>query len=816
MAKSRLHELSERGQSVWIDSLSREMLETGTLAKLMEEDAVVGVTSNPSIFQKALEGEGWYDEQLKELASEPDLNEVFIRLASHDIERACDLMRPVFERSDGTDGFVSMEVDPNFAHDTERTLQQALRFHDSIDRPNLYVKIPATKAGLPAIEECIAQGRSINITLIFSLERYAEVLEAYLRGVERLRDSGGDISKVRSVASFFVSRVDTEADKRLEAIGTEEALAVRGQLAIANAKLAYEHYRQHLLERALAGARRGRSASAALPVGVHLDEEPGLSRRPLRRGADRAGVGEHDAVRDDRGVPGSRRDTRRHDPRGPRRGARRVRPPRVARRRLRRRRPGARGRGRPEVLGGVCPPDRRDPHAPRPDGDRLSELVTRIWERDPTVWTGQDEAKWLGWLDEPRRMREQAAEIMRVAAEARAELGAVVLLGMGGSSLAPEVLVQSFGVEGFHVLDTTHPEAIRRLEAQLDLAGTLFVSASKSGSTIETRSHTDYFWEKAPRGSQWIAITDPGSQLEALARAREFRAVFAGEPTIGGRYSALSPFGMVPAALMGIDLVRLLEGAIEMAGACRGAEGNRGLDLGLGWAEGWSEGRDKICIEGGGSFGLWAEQLIAESTGKQGKGLIPAPGEPGEGDDRQTSEVELSDPYDLGKEFFRWEFATAVVGHALGINPFDQPNVQEAKDRTKELLDSGDDPQLELESSPEELFGQAQAGDYVCIQAFVPPSDENDSAIAELVAQARAATGCVVTHGYGPRYLHSTGQLHKGGPPKGLFLQVVDSTGEELAIPGQPFGFGRLIRAQAAGDYAALKERGLPVARIRL
>jgi glucose-6-phosphate isomerase/transaldolase/glucose-6-phosphate isomerase len=267
---------------------------------------------------------------------------------------------------------------------------------------------------------------------------------------------------------------------------------------------------------------------------------------------------------------------------------------------------------------------------------------------------------------------------------------------------------------------------------------------------------------------------------------------------------------------MGIDLVRLLDGAIEMAGACRAAEGNRGLELGLGWGEGWKAGRDKICIHGGGSFGLWAEQLIAESTGKQGKGLIPAPGEPAEGDDRQTSDVELPDPYELGKEFFRWEFATAVAGHVLGINPFDQPNVQEAKDRTRQLLDSGDDPQLEPESSPEELFAQAQAGDYVCVQAFVPPSEENDRAIAELAAYARAATGCVVTHGYGPRYLHSTGQLHKGGPPKGLFLQVVDSTGEELAIPGQPFGFGRLIRAQAAGDYAALKERGLPVARIRL
>src|SRR5258706_795003 len=196
--------------------------------------------------------------------------------------------------------------------------------------------------------------------------------------------------------------------------------------------------------------------------------------------------------------------------------------------------------------------------------------------------------------------------------------------------------------------------------------------------------------------------------------------------------------------------------------------------------------------------------------------MIPARGEPGEGDDRQTTDVELTDPYDLGKEFFRWEFATAVAGHVLGINPFDQPNVQEAKDRTKALLDSGEDPQLEPESSPEELFAGARPGDYVCIQAFLPPSPENDARIDSLVKQARTVSGCVVTHGYGPRYLHSTGQLHKGGPATGRFLQVVDDTGAELAIPGQPFGFGRLIRAQAAGDYAALKERGLPVARIQI
>jgi len=271
--------------------------------------------------------------------------------------------------------------------------------------------------------------------------------------------------------------------------------------------------------------------------------------------------------------------------------------------------------------------------------DNAGGLVERIWDRDPTVWTGGDEAKWLGWLDEPLRMRERASDLVRAAAAAREELKQVVLLGMGGSSLAPEVLIQTFGVADVHVLDTTHPQAIRALEAQLDLEHTLFVSASKSGSTLETRSHTDYFWEKTKRGRQWMAITDPGSALETLAHERGFLAVWSGEPTIGGRYSALSPFGMVPAALMGVDLVRLLDGAIEMAGACRGEEGNGGLELGRAWGEGWKQGRDKICIAGGGSFGLWAEQLIAESTGKQGKGLIPAPGEAGDGDDRQVSKV---------------------------------------------------------------------------------------------------------------------------------------------------------------------------------
>jgi hypothetical protein len=272
---------------------------------------------------------------------------------------------------------------------------------------------------------------------------------------------------------------------------------------------------------------------------------------------------------------------------------------------------------------------------------------------------------------------------------------------------------------------------------------------------------------------------------------------------------------MVPAALMGIDLARLLDRAQEMAEACRLADGNPGLELGVALGNGWSEGRDKVCFDDAGGFGLWAEQLLAESTGKQGKGLVPAPGEPPDGADRQGHEVRLPDPYELGQEFFRWEFATAVAGSILGINPFDQPDVQSAKDRTKQVLDGGD-VELASEGSPEELFAQAREGDYVCIQAFVDPTPANEERVLALAARAREATGCVVTHGFGPRYLHSTGQLHKGGPNTGLFLQVVEDYGDELPIPGQPFGFARLIRAQAAGDFESLKERGRRVARMKL
>jgi hypothetical protein len=440
-----------------------------------------------------------------------------------------------------------------------------------------------------------------------------------------------------------------------------------------------------------------------------------------------------------------------------------------------------------------------------------TDVVDRIWSRDATLWTGSDEAQWLGWLDEPQRMRDRIAELTEFAALVGQQFDTFVLLGMGGSSLAPIVFAKTFDAERFHVLDTTHPAAIRALDAQIDIDRTLFVSSSKSGSTLETRSHTDYYLAK---GGNFVAVTDPGSDLERFARERGFVHVFAGEPTIGGRYSALSPFGIVPATLMGVDLERLLDRALEMVEACRLAEGNPGLELGLALGEGWRDGRDKVTINPNpGDFGLWVEQLIAESTGKRGRGLVPAPGESPAGPDRQAHEVRVTGPYEVGQEMFRWEFAVAVAGSILEINPFDQPDVQAAKDATKRVLESGEDPKLEPEGSLDELLERAEPPNYVAIQAFVDPARADE---LEPLLERAHETGCVVTHGLGPRYLHSTGQLHKGGPDTGLFVQVVDDTGEEIPIPGQDFGFGRFIRAQAEGDYQSLKERGREIVRVRL
>lgn len=403
-------------------------------------------------------------------------------------------------------------------------------------------------------------------------------------------------------------------------------------------------------------------------------------------------------------------------------------------------------------------------------------------------------------------MRERVAELDALR-EGRT-FSRVVVCGMGGSSLAPLVLGSLYGAP-LEVLDTTHPAAIRRLE----LDDALFVVSSKSGSTVETRCHFDYLWERVGRRAErFLVVTDPGSPLEGLATERGIKVV-TGEPTIGGRYSALSPFGLVPAALAGIDVPRLLERAEAMHDTCRVEDANPGLELGLALGSGWEAGRDKVVFDEAGGFGLWLEQLIAESTGKEGKGLVPAPGESGDGVDRNEVGIELAEPADLGAEFFRFELAVAVAGAVLEINPFDQPDVEDAKERTRAVLSGPGSGKVNVTGLSPDLFDTLQEGDYIAVQAFIDPARQAE--LEPLLVRARQ-TGCIVTVGLGPRFLHSTGQLHKGGPPTGLFVQVVDDPGAEVAIPGRKFGFRRLIEAQAAGDYEALANRGRRVVRTTL
>ncbi|MEY2516740.1 MAG: transaldolase / glucose-6-phosphate isomerase, partial [bacterium] len=438
------------------------------------------------------------------------------------------------------------------------------------------------------------------------------------------------------------------------------------------------------------------------------------------------------------------------------------------------------------------------------------------------------------------------------------------LLGMGGSSLAPEVLRLSFGERQhgrlrLQVLDSTDPTAILAVAQSITLDHTIFVVSTKSGGTIETMSLYEHFWSLQPNAAQYVAITDPGSSLAMLAADRGFRRTFLNDPDVGGRYSALTFFGLVPAALMGVDLARLLDGAGVAAEACAGyhpPERNSALWLGAAISALALEGRDKLTFVVDGpiaSFGIWAEQLVAESTGKLGKGLLPVADEPvgapgSYGDDRifdymrdtDSPSDELDDsiraladadeptvtlsaggPEDLGRIFFIAEFATAVAGWALGINPFDQPNVQEAKDATARVLDSIGEGGTLLEpddASDDALRDLLSAGPpaYVALLGYIAPCVRVDRAVAELRAAIRDATGATTTFGYGPRYLHSTGQFHKGGPKSGRFLVLLHDGPDDVAIPSRPFGFRTLKNAQALGDLETLRAHGLAAEKLRL
>ncbi|HEX2088593.1 MAG TPA: glucose-6-phosphate isomerase [Actinomycetota bacterium] len=482
------------------------------------------------------------------------------------------------------------------------------------------------------------------------------------------------------------------------------------------------------------------------------------------------------------------------------------------------------------------------------------DVVRRIWEKDHTVWRDDptEITDRLGWLTVPNDMRDNVSDLKRFAEGCAADgLTTAVLAGMGGSSLAPEVLRMTLGVApgmlDLVVLDTTHPDAILGLERSLDLDRTLFIVSSKSGTTTETNSHFAYFWDKVGDGSRFVAITDPDTPLEKLAGEHGFRRTFLNPPDIGGRYSALSYFGLVPGALIGADLEALLESAFRMVDICRRSpgSGNTGAALGAIIAEGFLAGRDKLTLvlpDGFRSLGFWVEQLIAESTGKDGKGIVPVEGEAlgtgavygrdrlfvgvGSGDvaeklrpleDQGHPAVLMSfgDSIELGAAFFQWEFATAVAGAIIRIHPFDQPNVQEAKDATEKVLsteDEGDPGVGDLNG----LLGEIGPGDYLAIQAFLPRNDDTDRRLRDVRMRLRDRLRVATTVGFGPRFLHSTGQLHKGGPNTGVFIQVVERPDQDIPIPGKPYSFGRLIAAQAEGDLRSLQSHGRRVARVGL
>ncbi|HEU5002058.1 MAG TPA: glucose-6-phosphate isomerase [Actinomycetota bacterium] len=491
--------------------------------------------------------------------------------------------------------------------------------------------------------------------------------------------------------------------------------------------------------------------------------------------------------------------------------------------------------------------------------DRMDaeQVTARIWRYDHTVWKPDptEIANRLGWLTLPTAMRGQVGELQAFARQAAADgFTHALLLGMGGSSLAPEMFARTFGSAAgaldLTVLDTTHPAAIRAVEDALDLSATLFIVASKSGGTLETRSQMEHFWARLGAtptiGDRFVAITDPGTSLDQLATDRGFRAVFRNPTDLGGRYSALSLFGLVPAALIGADLEALLGSAGAMAGELAGdraAAENPGAWLGAVMGEAARAGRDKLtfvlpaAID---TFGDWVEQLVAESTGKEGKGIVPVPGETlGDpsvyGSDRlfvalgdhpaleplqaaghPVVRLEAGSPERLGAEILRFEFATAVAGYVLGINAFDQPNVEEAKQATRDILAAGGAAaagQVDPGSVAKE--GQTGPGDYLGIQAYLQRTPERAAGLQATRLALRDQRHVATTVGFGPRFLHSTGQLHKGGPDTGVFLQVVEDThAVDLPIPGQPYSFGDLIAAQALGDLQALRARGRRVVRL--
>jgi transaldolase/glucose-6-phosphate isomerase len=894
-----LHELANLGQAVWLDYIRRSFITSGDLQALIDQ-GLTGITSNPSIFEKAIAGSTDYDDDLHRMVDEGrNATEIYEELVLEDIQRAVDLLRPVYERTRGADGYVSLEVSPDLAHDTEGTISEARHLFVALERPNVMIKVPATPAGIPAIETLIGEGINVNVTLMFSLAQYQAVAEAYIAGLEELAAAGGDLARVASVASFFVSRVDTAVDRALEEIGEIE---LQGKIAIANAKIAYAFFRE-----AFSGARWERLAAQRArvqrplwaststknplyPDTLYVDSLIGRDTvNTLPPATLQAFVDHGKAVPTvEAGLEEAQAQLARLADLSVDLDAitQRLLDDGVA----------AFAKSFEALMASIAEKCERllagwkhqsanlGPYQATVEGAleemAANQIVKRIWAHDHTVWKPEptEISNRLGWLHTAEVMTDNVHRLQALTEAVGADgYTHALLLGMGGSSLAPEVFRKTFGVaDGYldlAVLDSTDPGAVLAYADELDLARTVFIVATKSGTTVETLSFFKFFYNRVAEavgaegaGEHFIAITDPGSQLEDLASRYDFRATFLNDPNIGGRYSALSYFGLVPAALVGVDVPLLLDRALARASACEScvATGdNPGAWLGTIMGELAKAGRDKLTLVASPaivSFGDWIEQLIGESTGKEGRGILPVVGEPlgspavyGEdrlfvhlrlhGDETHDAalaaleeaghpvvRLHLHDAYDLGGQVFLWEMATAVAGQRLGINPFDQPNVEAAKVLARQMvakyketgtLPSGEPSPLSVEAF-KAFLSEAQRGAYVALQAYVQPTGETDAALLELRTRIRDRFRLATTVGYGPRYLHSTGQLHKGDAGRGLFIQFTADSPQDVPIPdeaGAPdssLTFGVLKAAQAVGDRQALLDAWRPVIHFHL
>jgi transaldolase/glucose-6-phosphate isomerase len=903
-----LIELQKLGQSIWYDNIRRGLLTSGELKGMITAGEIVGVTSNPAIFEKAIAGSTDYDEAITARVREDSHagpESLYEGLVIEDIQTTADVLGPVYERTDGVDGYVSVEVSPRLAHDTDGTIAEARRFFPAINRPNVMVKVPATSEGLPAITALIGEGINVNVTLMFSFQDFLDVSEAYLSGLEKLAHSGGNLRRVSSVASFFVSRIDAAVDKLLP-----DDSPLRGKIAIANAKAAYMRFREtYASERFLAlkkqGARVQRllwastgvknphyrdvmyveeligpdTVSTIPPATLDAFRDHGRPRLSLTENP--AEVDKQLAALKELGIDLSAVTQRVKDE-----GVALFEQPFDSLMETLTRKQECIVAGEVGKQRFTLGPYAEAVHA-RQKSWSEGDVTRRIWRKDATVWVPDPEKaaltpdliNRLGWLTSPEVMHDHLDVLIDFANEIRKEgFTNVGLLGMGGSSLAPEVFMTTFGnAPGYPsliVLDSTHPGFVQHVANSVDLAKTLFLVSSKSGGTTETLSFFKFFYNavsavKDEPGKNFVAITDPGSPLETLAAEKRLRRVFSSPSDVGGRYSALTYFGLVPAALIGMNLHKLLDRATTMAHAshyCVPVAENPGLALGAAMGELALAGRDKVTLFASPSiaaFGVWVEQLIAESTGKNGTGILPVAGErlaaPGHyGDDRffvylrlegdendaldkgidaleaaghPVVRIALDEKEDLGGEFFRWEMATAAAGAVLGINPFDQPNVEAAKSKARELLSAfGETGSLPADTPTVvagniEVFGGAgksggsigevfadfaklaRPGDYMALMAYVPGTDETDAILENIRLVLRDRLKIATTLGYGPRFLHSTGQLHKGDGNKGLFIQITHSPKSDSAIPGEPYSFSTLISAQALGDYQALAER---------